>query len=251
MELGFFLKKFITFFIEPFGIVFTLFLFGLIFLYMRKEIYAKIFLSLSLFLLLLFSYPPFANFLVKNLETQYAKYDYKADIEYIHVLGGGHNTESQQPISSKILDSSVKRVLEGIIIHKKTKNSKIVFTGYAGKTDTTNAVMNSKLALALGVEKGSMIISGDPKDTQEEAIFMKTIVGDKPFILVTSATHMARSMLLFQEQGLNPIAAPTAYYTSDFLGYLRAPSAKAFYLSKIAMHEYIGIVWMKIIGAFS
>ena len=251
MELGFLLKKFITFFVEPFGIVFTLFVIGLILLYIKKEFQSKIILSLSLFLLFLFSYPPFANFLVQNLEMKYSKYDYKTDIKYIHVLGGGHNTEIMQPISSNILDGTLKRVLEGVIIHKQTRNSKIIFTGYSGKTNTTNAVMNSNLALALGVDKSSLIINGDPKDTKEEAIFTKTVVGGKPFVLVTSATHMARSMLLFQEQGLNPIAAPTAYYTSDFRGYLRAPSTKAFHISKIAIHEYIGIIWMKITGVFS
>lgn len=248
MELGFLLKKFVTFFVEPFGIVFTLFILGLLFVYLKKEIYSKIFLSLSLFFLFLFSYPPFANFLVQNLETQYPKYKYKTDIEYIHVLGGGHNTDMMQPLSSQLNDAQTKRVLEGIIIHKQIPNSKIIFTGYSGRTNIANAVMNSKLALALGVEKSSMIINTDPKDTKEEAIFTKTIVGSKPFVLVTSATHIPRSMLLFQEQGLNPIAAPTAYYTSDFLGYLRVPTTKYFYISTVAIHEYIGILWMKTIG---
>ena len=78
MELGFFFKKFVTFFVEPFGIVFTLFVLGLVFLFIQRDSKAKIFLSLSLALLFLFSYPPFANFLVQNLENQYPKYDYKA-----------------------------------------------------------------------------------------------------------------------------------------------------------------------------
>lgn len=251
MELGFLLKKFITFFVEPFGIVFTLFVVGLILLYIKKEFQSKIILSLSLFFLFLFSYPPFALLLVQNLEMQYPKYDYKQDVQYIHVLGSGHNTDETQPLSSHIGDAGTKRVLEGVIIHKEIANSKIIFTGYKGKTNTTNAVMNSKLALALGVDKDDMIIFGDPKDTKEEAIVTKTIVGDKPFVLVTSATHMPRSMMLFKEEGLNPIAAPTAYYKSEFRGYLRAPAPKYFYISTVAVHEYVGIVWMKITRVFS
>ncbi|MEN8302632.1 MAG: ElyC/SanA/YdcF family protein [Campylobacterota bacterium] len=248
MELGFFLKKFVTFFVEPFGIVFTLLALGIIFLYINKEKQSKIFISLGFASLLLFSYPPFSNFLVQNLENQYPKYDYKEDIKYIQVLGSGHNTDEMQPISSHVSDSGTKRVLEGVIIHKQIANSKIIFTGYEGKTDTATAVMNSRLALALKVDKKDMIINGAPKDTKEEALFTKTLVGSEPFVLVTSATHMPRSMMLFKSLGLNPIAAPTAYYKSEFKGWLRAPNTSSFKTSTTAMHEYIGIVWAKIRG---
>ena len=248
MELGFFLKKFVTFFVEPFGMVFTLLALGLLFLYIKKEKQSKIFLSLGFALLLLFSYPPFSNLLVQNLENQYPKYDYKHNVKYIHVLGNGHNTDETQPISSHLSSAGTKRVLEGVIIHKQIANSKIIFTGFAGKTDVANAVMNSKLALALGVKKENMIINPFPKDTKEEALFTKTLIGNKPFILVTSATHMSRSMMLFQSLGLNPIAAPTAFYKSEFKGYLRAPKPIYFHISTIAMHEYLGMLWAKIRG---
>ena len=248
MELGFFLKKFVTFFVEPFGIVFTLLALGLIFLYIKKELQAKIFLSLGFSFLFLFSYPPFSLLLVQNLENQYPKYDYKQYIKYIHVLGNEHNTDKTQPISSHLSSSGTKRVLEGVIIHRKTENSKIIFTGYTGDTDTANAVMNSKLASALGVNIKDMIINPDPTDTREEAYFTKTLVGSEPFVLVTSATHMPRSMMLFESLGLNPIAAPTSFYKSEFKGYLRAPQAIYFHISTVAMHEYIGILWAKIRG---
>ena len=246
MELGFFLKKFISFFIHPSGMVFTLFALGLIFLYIKKEKSSKVFLSLSFFFLFLFSYPPFVNYLVENLENQYPKYDYKEDIQYIHVLGSGHNTDTMQPISSHIGSSGTKRVLEGVIIHKRTENSKIIFTGFKGKTDISNAVMASQLALALGVKKEDMIINKYPKDTKEEALFAKTLIGNEPFVLVTSATHMPRAMMLFKSLGLNPIAAPTDFHKQNFRGYLRPPSSRDFYISTVAIHEYIGILWTRI-----
>jgi uncharacterized SAM-binding protein YcdF (DUF218 family) len=143
--------------------------------------------------------------------------------------------------------------LEGILIHKKIKNSKIIFTGYGGITDTPIAVMNARLAKALGVKEENLIVNGLPKDTKEEAVFTKSIVGDESFILVTSATHMPRAMLLFESLGLNPIPAPTDFYKKNFdttalKSYFMAPKVGSFYLSTIAMHEYIGILWGKIRG---
>jgi len=246
MEFGFFLKKLITFFIEPFGIIFALFSIGLFFLFIKKQSKAKAFLLLSFGLLFLFSYPPFANYLIENLENQYPKYDYKEKVKYIHVLGNGHNTDITQPISSHVGDGGTKRVLEGVILHRKIKGSILIFTGYEGNTNTSNGEMNAALASAIGVEKDAMVIFGLPKDTKEEAFVTKDLVREQPFILVTSATHMPRAMKIFKNLGLNPIPAPTDFHKDAFKGYLRAPSASSFHLSEIAVHEYIGILWEKL-----
>jgi len=246
MEFGFLLKKLVVFFLEPLGMVTTIFILGIYFLYKTDYTKAKLFLVSSLGLLHLFSYPPFANLLVKKLENQYPKYDYTKNVKYIHVLGNGHNTDVSQPISSHLNATSTKRVLEGIIIHKKTANSKIIFTGYSGDTNTSSAQMNSILALSLGVKKENLIIGHKPLDTREEAIFTESILGDEPFALVTSASHIPRAMMIFESLGMHPIAAPTNYYKEDFSGFLRKPSVHAFYISTISMHEYFGMVLAKV-----
>ncbi len=246
MEIGFIIKKTITFFVEPLGLVLFLLAVGLYFIYAKKYILAKVFTSLSFMALFLFSYPPFSNYLVKNLENRYEKYSYDHNITYIHVLGSGHTTDKTQPISSKLSDPSTKRVLEGIIIHKNTPDSKLIFTGYGGSTDVATAQMNANLALALGVKKEDLIIGPLPKDTHEEAEFSKTVVGNEKFILVTSATHMPRSVILFESMGLNPVPAPTYFKKSDILTHI--PDTNSLDNSKMAIHEYLGILWVKIRG---
>ena len=98
MSLSLFIKQFITFFVEPLGLVMTLFAIGIYFLVKKKQVQAKKFLLVGFLALFLFSYPPFANFLAKHLENQYKKYDYTQEVKYIHVLGNGHNTDTMQPI---------------------------------------------------------------------------------------------------------------------------------------------------------
>jgi len=245
-ELGFLLKKFISFFVEPLGLIVTLLAVGIYYFYAKNENKAEKFFLSSLLLLLLFSYPPFANYLIKGLESQYPKYSYNKQVDYIHVLGNGHNADTTQPLSSRISDAGIKRDIEGIIIHNHMPDAKIIFTGYEGKTNISNAQMNAALAQELNVSRSSLLINPLPKDTKEEALFTKTVVGDAPFILVTSATHMPRAMMLFESLGMHPIAAPTAYYTSEFRGWLRVPTARSFYLSTIAIHEYVGIAWEKL-----
>ena len=248
MEFWFLLKKFISFFVEPFGFGLTLLIIGIYFILIQKKSRAKLFLFSGLSVFLLFSYPPFANFLVKNLENQYPKYDYKRNLKYIHVLGNGHTTDETQPLSSQISSAGTKRVLEGVIIYKRMPHMKLIFTGNKGKTNTSIAEMNAKLARVLGVNSKDIIKGVLPLDTKEEAIFTKSIVGEKPFVLVTSATHMPRAMMLFESLGMHPIAAPTSFYKIGKISYLLAPNIYAFATATVAMHEYIGIVWAKIKG---
>lgn len=248
MDFSFLLKKFVSFFVEPFGLVLSILVIGLYFLFVKRYVYAKYVLSFGIALMLLFSYPLFSNYLVSSLEDRYEKYDYSADIKYIHVLGSGHNTDEKQPISSQISQAGIKRVVEGVIIHKRVEGSKLIFTGYAGKTSIATAKMAKNVALALGVNESDIIVSVKPKDTKEEALFAKSIVKDEKFVLVTSATHMPRSMQLFKSLSLNAIAAPTNFYRDNDEDYLRAPGVSTFYISQIAVHEYLGILWNKIRG---
>ena len=83
MEILFFTKKIITFFVEPLGLILTIGLIGLYFLNKSAYKKAKFFLSFSIFLLLFLSYPPVGNSLTQMLESKYSKYDYKNnDIYY-------------------------------------------------------------------------------------------------------------------------------------------------------------------------
>jgi len=246
MNIGLFIKQFISFFIQPFGLIFVFFMIGLYFLYKNKYFKAKIFISFSFFILLLFSYHPFSNFLVKNLEDHYAKYSYAKSVGYIHVLGSGHNDDESQPISSKIGGSGLKRVLEGVILYKNMPNTKIIFTGAKSGASVSTAMMNAKLAIALGVNKEDIIIDETAEDTADEADFAKQTVGDKAFVLVTSATHMPRAMQTFHLQGLHPMAAPTDFRRSRVKTFFRLPNLGALVSSQVAMHEYFGILFLKI-----
>ena len=183
MELGFLIKKSITFFIEPLGMILSLLLLGLFLWFRKKERLAQYALSLGVALLFLFSYQPFSNLLVSVLEEKYPKYETSQEVSYIHVLGNGHTTDISQPITSQLSDAGVKRVIEGIRLHLLHPKSTLIFTGYEGDMNTSNAQMNARLAKALGVKEQDMIVNPLPKDTKEEAIFAKELLGEEPLSL--------------------------------------------------------------------
>ena len=241
--IGFYLKKGISFFIEPYGFLLTLFLLAFYFLLKKHYKLVKIFLSIAIGFYFLFAYPPFSNVLVSNLEEKYSKYNYDKNITYIHVLGSGNSDDFSQPISSMLGDSALKRVVEGVVIYKKQPNLKLIFTGYACCSSLSTAKANAMLAMELGVSQKDIIINETPKDTKEEALFAKKFIGKNSFILVTSALHMPRAMLLFHKEGLYPIPAPSDFEKIKIDSYFYVPSVVYFNNSQKAIHEYIGILW--------
>ena len=48
----------------------------------------------------------------------------------------------------------------------------------------------------------------EPKDTEEEAAAVAKAIGQQPFLLVSSASHLPRAVIFFRNAGLQPIPAP-------------------------------------------
>jgi uncharacterized SAM-binding protein YcdF (DUF218 family) len=88
-------------------------------------------------------------------------------------------------------------------------------------------------------------------DTHENAIFSAAILrpaGVQRVILVTSATHMARSLQEFRAAGLEVVPAPTAFMTHGRLGVLKfLPDIQALHHSRDALYELFGraVLWLK------
>ncbi|WP_373031913.1 ElyC/SanA/YdcF family protein [Sulfurovum sp.] len=250
--MDFLLKKFISMFLMPLPIGVFFIVLALVLLYRNKTKPARSMLIFSILWLFFFSYPPVANTLLYSLESStQTLHKAPGNIKYIYVLGGGHHTDESLPITSQVVETSVVRLNEGIrLYHQLHEEASIIVSGHSGLFDpTTHAVMQEKLALALGVKKEKIILCPEPRDTQEEARAAKELVGDKPFILVTSASHMTRSLNFFKAEGLDPVPAPTNHLAGiQHPNYTKFFSSDALEKSRIVFHELLGLVWQKLKG---
>lgn len=239
-------------FLMPLPLGVALIILGLFFLYKNKLIQAKVTLVLSAVWLFLISYSPIPDILLYELESKNPTlHTAPKDIKYIYVLGGGHHTDEKQPITSQVVETSVVRLTEGIRHYRQLDGkAKIIVSGYHGLYDSTeHAIMQKKLATSLGIDENDMILYLGTRDTQEEAQAGKKLLGDKPFILVTSASHMTRALKFFKNEGLTPIPAPTNHLANiKHLAYTDFFSATALKKSHILFHEYLGLIWQKLKG---
>lgn len=126
---------------------------------------------------------------------------------------------------------------------------KLIFSGYGGDDPVSNARKNSQMAITLGVNPSDIILIETPKDTQEEAVAAKKIIGNQPLILVTSASHMVRASALFRKAGIVVVQAPTDFQIKASDSLWQFPSSDGMGRSEAAFHEYLGLAWGKMKGA--
>jgi uncharacterized SAM-binding protein YcdF (DUF218 family) len=258
----FIIKKIISSFLMPVPLSISISVIGLLLLWFTKrQRVGKIFVSLGVFSLLIFSYTATSNQLLRPLENKYDRSNTQLEsrvpsenmgsIKFIVVLGGGHISDSNLPITSQIGEDTLVRLIEGIRLYRKYAGVKLVLSGGTGFDPVPNAHIMANLAKELGVNEKDILIESKSKDTIDEVNFIKPIVNNEKFILVTSALHMPRSMAMFRKLGMNPIPAPTGHKVKDsqtLNPLLFIPNAGDLLKSEAGLHEYLGMVWSKLRG---
>lgn len=207
-----------------------------------------------------------ADALLAPLEKPYnTSLHVKDGANAVVILGGGHIKGSANlPLS----DEAYKRAMWGIMV-AKAQNLPVLFSG-AGMEQgysESDAFLESAKALRtflnlelhthlpLHVKTFSLHVEDKSLDTFENAKLSKALFLDagieKPTIyLVTSAYHMRRSITLYEHFGFNVIPMATAFKisTKEKNGWDLLPNIWAFEKSYIALHEYAGLLSLKLRG---
>lgn len=264
----FFLIKTGSLLLSPVPISFTFLLAGMFLLWFTKrQILGKILISFGILIILPLSFNAVSEKLLRPIEYQYSplmldssgsKKDRQDGsvinqnepvIKWIVVLGGGHVSDPNVPITSQVSTASLVRLTEGVRLYRKLPGSKIILMGGAVFDHVPEVEITAKIAEIMSVNRNDLVLEKMSKDTEDQAIFAKNIVRNDRFILVTSASHMPRSVALFNKFGLNPVPAPTNHNViesqsvgpGDFF-----PSTGGISKAQIAVYEYLCTAWSKI-----
>jgi uncharacterized SAM-binding protein YcdF (DUF218 family) len=256
----FLLKKFISPLLLPVPFCSLLLIFGLILLWSgRRQKAGKVLITIGSLLLILLSYGMSTKWLLLPLERQYPPVLNATSVtapdgqpvKWIVVLGGGGSRSTHVPSPSQLTNASLARLIEGIRLHRQIPGSKLILSeGNIFESGPVGEVMG-KVAEDLGVNKDEMVLETQSQDTEGQAGLILPIVGSDRFFLVTSGSHMPRSIALFRKAGMNPIAAPTDFEAASAESWRPSafyPSAGGLRKAELAIHEYLGLAWSKLRG---
>lgn len=249
--------KFLALPLYPIGIAVIFGMGGIAANFFKKKL-AVIFWSVSVFVLVFFASPIVANMLARGLENRYPPdVNLPLDCSAIVVLGGGGKPMIPPRFSPEIGEAG-DRIIHGARLYKAGYARYVITTGGpvgAVRKYLTEGEHNAALLKEIGVDSGSVIIEKQAKNTCEHAPYIEEILDSlqlpKRIILVTSASHMLRSVKVFENKGFKVFAAPVDYMSSDFIFNTVLdffPNANALMESTRSIHEYYGILGYKILG---
>ncbi|MEY8769701.1 envelope biogenesis factor ElyC [Erwinia sp. ACCC 02193] len=245
------LKKAIGGLLMPLPLLLLVMAVGLFLLWRsRWQKTGKIILSSAWLILLLISLQPVADSLLSPVENRFATWQESRKVDYVVVLGGGYTWNPQWAPGSNMIGNSLPRLVEGIRLWHENPGSTLIFTGAAAQNNpVSSAEVTARVAQSLGVPRSAIITLDKPRDTSQEAREVAKVVGRRPFLLVTSASHLPRAMLFFQQQGLDPLPAPANQLAiaSPLNAWEKAiPSSLWLGHSERAIYETLGRLWQKI-----
>jgi len=250
----FILSKILNFFISPLNILFTITFAVILFFFLNKKKITKFFSLLFIFLFIFFGNYSLAYFLLNKLEDYIkpSKISY-SQLTGVVVLGGVINdglvAKERNDVS---FGEAAERLSKALEIYKKNPRVIILFSGGSGFliqrgwNDSENA---KKFFIDQGVREENLIFENQSRNTFENIIFSKEILKDKKgnWGLITSASHMARSFMVFKKNGiiLEPISVDYKTGTSKIF-WLTFDFYKAVKLWNILLYEITGIIYYKL-----
>jgi uncharacterized SAM-binding protein YcdF (DUF218 family) len=186
------------------------------------------------------------NALLEPLERQYPPLRDASlpAVGYVVVLGGGYEPRDDIPVTAALDPDGLARIVEGVRLKRRLGASRLVVSGGAPPDRVPSAFGYARLARDLGVDDASLIVLNGSLDTGAEARSIAALIGNAPFLLVTSAYHMPRAMRLMERAGARAYPAPTGQRVNKsanggWRGLL--PSSRGLRTTETALHEYLGL----------
>ena len=205
------ISKLLIIFLHPLTWVVALLLLGLF----KKDARLKkqVFIA-ALCLLYLFS----NRFLVNQFSKLWDIREFASDSKVyscVIVLGG---FASESTATEGFFNSAADRFIQGTKLVLQKKASTILISGGNGSLVRTTFVEADYVKGQLryfNIPDSSILVENKSKNTLENAAFTKILLKEKnlkpPYLLVTSAFHMRRSLYTFKQAGLD-----VAPYSCDF-----------------------------------
>ncbi|MBD2778281.1 YdcF family protein [Iningainema tapete] len=250
-----YLSKLLPLFFYPLGLSCLILLVGLILIWRRPRI-AALCVTLALIILLSTSNGWACNWLVRSLEWQNRPTEIP-NAEAIVVLGGA--TRSAFPPRPTVdLNEHGDRVIYAAQLYRQNKAPLIILSGgridWSGSGPSESGDMASILT-SIGIPESAIIQEPNSLNTYQNAFYVQKILSERNIrrvLLITSALHMPRSLLIFKRQGIDAIPAPTDFLVSE--GEMREltstpkgallnalPNVDNMHQLTAALKEYVGI----------
>lgn len=199
---------------------------------------------------------PIGKWMLLPLENRFPQsWAWAGPIDGIILLGGTIQPWLSDARDAPQLNDSAERLIEFVALARAHRQAKLVFTGGTGSLTQPHAREADSihaLVAAMGLDPSRVIVELESRNTAENAGLTKTLVKPQPgevWLLITSASHMPRSVGVFRKAGWPVFAAPVDYRTDGRWNLeLSFSLTNGLALVSAASHEWLGLVAYRLTG---
>lgn len=213
---------------------------------------------LTLILLYLLSTPFVTGILALGLERlpalELARVQ-QMGADAILVLGGGRQTQAPEYGTDTVGAATLERLRYAARLARTTRLPVMVSGGSPYKEELISEAELGRRVLSEDFGISEVLVEGESPNTRANIALSASKLkqlGYRRLLLVSHAWHLPRAMAECQRIGLEAIAAPMGFYSTNLklrpIWRLWLPGAKALSQSQILIHEYLGLLWYGLIS---
>lgn len=204
------------------------------------------------FFILFFGNTGISGYILNSFEKAFSKPQINlSEITGLLILGGPLEEKSYHNFSEIALNGQAERLTSAIELYNINKDLIILYSGFSNKINPTSSeAERAKIFFKrMGVKEDKIILEKNSKNTLQNIVYSKNIIEEigGNWLLVTSAFHMKRAMLLSQELKLKVRPYPVDWQIKKRSFSLFSYNFRlSFRYWEIILHELMGILYYKV-----
>lgn len=248
----FVIGKILTMAMMPTPLLVEILLIGLL---LRRFLFGRMLVTLAATVFAICLIFPVDQWAVRPIEDRFPQVRTPPEhVDGIIVLGGSIDDLTSEDRQTPVTGAAGDRLTTFVALARRYPDARLVFTGGSGDIEqgvTNEAKWVRILFESLGLPDERVIYENRSRTTHENATDSFALVHPKPdetWILITSASHMPRSVGVFRKAGWRVIPWPVGYVSRDHLTTYSLVSGNRFATLDWAAHEWIGMVTYRLRG---
>jgi uncharacterized SAM-binding protein YcdF (DUF218 family) len=198
---------------------------------------------------------PLPAWITLPLEDRFPRPAEVGRVDGVIILGGAVEQLLTERRGIPALNGAAERMTEAVILARQHPEARIVFTGGQGSLihgGMTEADVARALWSAMGLDQARVTYESESRNTHQNAVLTKALINPAPgetWLLVTSASHMPRSVGVFRQAGFPIVPWPVNYRTGRSLAALYdAPFPERIQQFEGALREWVGLTAYWLMG---
>lgn len=188
--------------------------------------------------------------LLRTLENRYPVPTAEAVARHVGVIvlgGATEHSDIYQAHGQVPLGGAAERMTVPVGLMRQHPQLQLVFSGGEGRllaTGVTEAELAKAFYQQQGVDMGRVVLEGGSRTTRKNALQVAALLGERckqPWLLVTSAWHMPRSVPEFEAVGCQVTPYPVDFRTGAATAWTEYSLARSLLLWQTALHEWLGL----------